>query len=181
MIFISGWTNPMILAIDVQYTDDKADVAGVIFENWSSLDAIQCYLTEVAQVAEYEPGSFYKRELPCILQLLQEHKLKPDIIVVDGYVYLDGVAKSGLGKHLYDSLGGEVEIIGVAKKPFVDISEKFAVYRGGSQKPLYVTSTGDVEQAKESIRSMAGKHRNPVLLKKVDQLCREAAKKRIAV
>ncbi|MCK4823333.1 endonuclease V [bacterium] len=164
----------MILAIDVDYKDSYASVAGVLFENWCDEIEKYTYTSMVHGVQEYVPGQFYKRELPCVLKLIQEHNLSPDSIVIDGFVYLDGVSKPGLGKYLYDALEGKVEIIGVAKKPFKGIAPECEVYRGNSKKPLYVTSEGiDTEQAIKFIKSMHGKFRIPTLLKKVDKLCRQ--------
>ena len=42
-------------------------------------------LAHLANVADYVPGQFYKRELPGILSRLTA---PPQVIVVDGYVYL---------------------------------------------------------------------------------------------
>ena len=42
-----------------------------------------------------------KRELPCILALLQDITVEPLIVVVDGYVTLGKHHKPGLGMHLY--------------------------------------------------------------------------------
>lgn len=163
----------MILAVDVQYSEDNAKVAGVEFENWHSDKSQKEYVSLFEGVADYEPGNFFKRELPCILRLLSEHNLTPDCIIVDGFVFLDGYSKAGLGKHLFDALNGKTVVIGVAKKRFKDIDMSFAVYRGGSQKPIYVTSIGtDLELATENIYNMHGKHRLPTLLKRVDQICR---------
>ncbi len=128
-------------------------------------------------IAAYEPGRFYKRELPCIAQLLKEHQLKPDIIVIDGYVYLDGEQKPGLGKHLFDSIDGQALVIGVAKKAFAGIGDKHQVLRGTSLKPLFVTSTGGLSEAIDNIATMFGDNRNPTMLKRADQLCREEANK----
>jgi len=163
----------MILAVDVHYKDQKALVAGVLFKNWDDDHPCEVFMSTVSNMEKYEPGEFYKRELPCILKLLGEHDIKPDCIVIDGFVYLDGVGKAGLGKHLYDALKGGVNVIGVAKKPFKDISDSFAVYRGKSDKPLYVTSEGiEIDTAKELVATMSGRFRMPTLLKKVDQVCR---------
>ena len=163
----------MILAVDVHYKGQKAVVAGVLFENWYDDHPCEVFMSTVADIEKYEPGEFYKRELPCILKLLGDHQIRPDCIVVDGFVYLDGVIKAGLGKHLYDALEGRVNIIGVAKKPFKDISDRFAVYRGRSDKPLYVTSEGiEIDTAKKLVAAMSGRFRVPTLLKMVDQACR---------
>lgn len=163
----------MILAVDVHYTDDAALVAGVSFTSWGSESAEHEYTSVVAKVADYEAGKFYKRELPCILQLLQEHGLAPDCIVIDGYVFLDGVSRPGLGKYLYDALEGGTPVVGVAKQPFKDIPTGCEVFRGNSAQPLYVTAAGmSLKQAKQNVQDMFGRYRIPELLKKTDQLSR---------
>ena len=163
----------MKLAVDVQYWNDKATAGGVSFKNWQDQEMQRKYVSFVEGFADYEPGYFYKRELPCILNLIAEHQLKPECIVIDGFVFLDGFSQAGLGKHLFDALDGRVSIIGVAKKRFKDIDSKYEVHRGDSKRPLYVTAVGmEVEQAKENIRSMHGSNRLPTLLKYADQICR---------
>lgn len=160
--------------MDVQYSENNAKVAGVAFENWSDEKAQTEYVSLFEGVEEYEPGNFFKRELPCILKLLAEHHLEPECIVVDGFVFLDGYSNAGLGKHLYDALNGKTSVVGVAKKRFKDIDPIFEVYRGGSDRPLYVTTVGlELEQAQENIRRMHGQHRLPTLIKRVDQVCRD--------
>lgn len=163
----------MILAVDVCYNDSDAVVAGVLFEEWTSGNSRADYISHVDEVQDYVPGQFYKRELPCILALIEEHHLQPYCIVIDGYVFLDGVNKPGLGYRLYEALDKRIAVIGVAKKPFAGIADDYAVLRGDSQKPLYVTATSDLSQAKKTIASMHGNHRIPTLLKRADQLCRQ--------
>ncbi len=163
----------MILAIDVNYTETSAVVAGVLFANWEDSEPIRVVVSKVESIEEYTPGKFYKRELPCIIQLLNEYSLNPETIVVDGYVYLDSEKKEGLGAILYEHLNQSVNVIGVAKNPFRDISDQCKVLRGDSKKPLYVTSVGyTLDEAKEFITSMAGEFRFPSLLKLVDTACR---------
>jgi len=163
----------VILAVDVHYTEATAMVAGITFNNWEDPAPSEVYTSQVEEVVGYESGRFYKRELPCILALLNEHRLNPDIILVDGFTYLDGVGKPGLGKHLFDALKKQVVVIGVAKRPFKGINEKFEVHRGESKNPLYVTAEGmDLIEAKAAISRMHGGFRIPDLLKKVDQVCR---------
>ena len=166
----------MILAVDVDYQDDCATVAGVAFESWLDEAASSTFVSQLTDVGEYEPGRFYRRELPCIQRLVCEHKLTPACFVVDGFVYLDGVAKAGLGKHLYDSLETKVPVVGVAKRPFKGIPKDFELYRGKSRRPLYITSVGmDSEEAMQLIRSMHGRHRIPSLLRQADCLCRQGS------
>ncbi|BDM65456.1 endonuclease V [Shewanella sp. NFH-SH190041] len=166
----------MILAIDVQYHQDEAFIAGILFESWQSTSAVAEYTSKVSGVADYIPGQFYRRELPCILTLLTEHQLTPEVIIVDGYVFLDDQKKPGLGKHLFDALDGKSQIIGVAKKPFSGLSPQCRLLRGKSDKPLFITTTGDQALALTAIGSMAGNFRLPTLLKRADTLCREQAK-----
>ncbi len=130
-------------------------MAGVALHDWGARERQQVYRTRVEGVAEYQPGSFYRRELPCILALLREHGLALEVIVIDGFVHLDGVAEPGLGQHLHDALRGEVAVIGVAKRAFRDIGERFALHR-----------------TREAIARMHGEHRLPALLKLADQVCR---------
>jgi deoxyribonuclease V len=170
----------MILAVDVQYVDGKGFVAGVLFDSWDSSTATDEFISVAEIDEEYVPGQFYKRELPCILMLLNDHALSPDIILVDGYVLLDDDESPGLGKYLYDALKGSVMVIGVAKNRYAGIGEQHAVYRGGSRNPLYVTAAGvGIEVARENILSMHGRHRVPTLLKHADKLARESASKRL--
>ncbi|MDC7235935.1 MAG: hypothetical protein PQJ58_22115 [Spirochaetales bacterium] len=66
--------------------------------------------------------------------------------------------------------------MGVAKNAYSGIDSDYAVYRGDSNKPLYITAAGlSVDSAKNSIQSMAGMHCHPLLLKRVDRLCRDEA------
>lgn len=167
----------MILAIDVDYRDNSASVGGVAFEHWDDAKESGAYKSHLSDIDSYVPGQFYRRELPCILKLLEEHDLHPSYIIVDGFVYLDGGSEPGLGKYLYDALKGHVAVIGVAKTPFKGILDECKVYRGMSKKPLYVTAAGmSLGKAKEHVKSMHGKFRLPYLLKKVDQLCSEENK-----
>ncbi|GLS25143.1 endonuclease V [Marinibactrum halimedae] len=163
----------MILAIDVQYSDHSALAAGVLFDSWVSSHPIECFIKAVPDIQPYEPGAFYKRELPCILALLEEIPDNIEVIVVDGFVTLGREKKRGLGMHLYEALDNKIAVVGVAKKAFKDTPLQAEVYRGQSNKPLFVTSVGiSQQQANSAIVQMHGKHRIPTLLKKADQLCR---------
>jgi len=163
----------MILAIDVDYRENaKASVAGILFENWQDKEPKEIITTVVEDVSEYQSGQFYKRELPCILALLDKIDIELSYIVVDGYVFL-GESKKGLGAYLYDALDTKIPIIGVAKSPFRDISSDSFIYRGESKKPLFITSIGiELDKAKEAIGNMYGKFRIPFLLKEADRVCR---------
>jgi deoxyribonuclease V len=168
----------MILAIDVQYKANNGFVCGITFNSWKSQSIQQVYYVIVKNVKEYIPGKFYKRELPCILHLLDSISEPIKTIVIDGYVYLDGKTKMGLGAHLSRCISDDINIVGVAKKPFITLNEGAQIYRGKSKKPLYISCLKDeLTLQKTNILSMYGEHRIPILLKKVDSLCREYAQK----
>lgn len=161
----------MKLAVDVYYQKNKATAAGVLFPKWTSVQPLKKFVSHINQVEEYIPGQFYKRELPCILKLIHKHKIAPNYIIIDGYVYLDGSNRPGLGKYLYERLNATIPVIGVAKNPFKNISEKYKIYRRNSIKPLYVTAAGlPLDKAKKYILKMQGSYRIPDLLREVDQL-----------
>lgn len=165
----------MILAFDTYYFQDKAKTVCIAFGDWSDDLRYNVY-TEIKEgVEDYQPGEFYKRELPCILSLLEKVEVQDiEAIIVDGFVYLDDDNKLGLGGYLYKALNEKIPVIGVAKSNFATIVEnKRALYRGDSQKPLYITSIGiDLDIATDRIASMAGKYRMPTLLKELDRLTR---------
>jgi len=77
----------VILAVDVQYSDRTGSVAGVLFNNWTDSKPFKEYLSIIDDICEYESGQFYKRELPCILKLINEHSISPTVLVIDGYVF----------------------------------------------------------------------------------------------
>ncbi len=172
----------MIFAVDVYYQTDietgdvSAIAAGIIFNQWDDREAQQEVQVLISGVEEYEPGQFYKRELPCILKLLESLNQLPDIIVIDGYCYLDSSGRAGLGQYLYNTIGGKAIVVGIAKTRFEDIPSDTELVRGiSSQRPLYVTAIGtDITTAKSWVAAMAGEHRIPNLLKQVDRLSRTA-------
>ena len=167
-----------IIAVDAAYRDQIAFVAGVVFDQWDDDRPVDIITKSVSGFEKYIPGEFYRRELTGILELLKNDQIKPDCIVVDGYVYLDGESKAGIGRYLYEALGGKVSIIGVAKAAFKGIPDEFMIFRGRSRKPLYVTSVGvDTNQAKRWVMTMKGPYRRPDLLRLVDQICRRLAAK----
>jgi deoxyinosine 3'endonuclease (endonuclease V) len=163
-------------AVDVYYKGEKAKAVCILFEHWASKEVLDTYAAVIQPVAAYEPGAFYKRELPCILNVLQQIDLSLlDVVVVDGYVYLDDEKRKGLGAHLYEALQEKTPIIGVAKRRFhQNAAHVLPVYRGGSRHPLIVTSVGiEVSKAATAIQSMTGIYRMPDLLQYLDRKTRE--------
>ncbi len=168
----------MIVAVDVQYGEHLAAVAGVVFADWPAPSAVRELAQRIAEPAPYAPGEFWRREMPGIEAVLRALDAPPAVIVIDGYVWLDAAGRPGLGAHLFEQLKGTVPVIGVAKTPFDGSPHAQRVWRGTSGRPLFVTAQGiAVETAAEAIRQMHGAHRMPTLLKRVDQLCRAALKR----
>ena len=166
----------MIYAFDSYYFADHVVTAAVTFSHWESGEVLEELTTRTPAAAEYVPGEFYKRELPGILSLLRPRDLSPhDLLIVDGYVFLDDAGAPGLGKHLYDALDGKIPVVGVAKKKFKTINEALReVRRGESERPLFVTAVGvDLDYAAGKVGGMAGAYRMPEMLKVVDRLGRE--------
>lgn len=160
------------LCVDVQYSDLNASVAGVLFQEWEDPQPFGELIITTVVPSDYEPGAFYKRELPCILELLSQLPKQPALIIIDGYVWL-GPDRPGLGHHLFTALDGKVPVIGVAKNWFHGIDDSAALLRGTSKKPLFVTAQGmDADEAIRGIKAMHGPHRVPTLIKRADQLCR---------
>ncbi len=165
----------MILAIDVHYRDDAAYCIGVLFE-WADMSPRQIIREVVSPVQPYIPGEFYRRELPCLLQIISHTDIRSiDAIIVDAHVYLDDAMTHGLGGRLWDALSGHVPVIGVAKTSFHSNAQTtVAVLRGDSKQPLYVSAIGmDKAAAAALIQKMHGDYRMPDMLKKLDQLTRQ--------
>jgi deoxyribonuclease V len=167
-------SDPVILAVDVHYLDeeDTASAGGVLAAHWPDESVWDRITYRHQGLEDYVPGQFYKRELPCLLPLvrLAEQRQPLSVIVVDGFVDLG--EKPGLGRHLYDALGQAYPVIGVAKSEFPG-ADALAVRRGSSAKPLWVSATGDTEEAARHVLSMAGTGRFPKLLREADRLARE--------
>ena len=168
----------MILTFDTYYFEDKAKTVCLTFNDWGDSKPMNIYEETINEIEAYEPGAFYKRELPCILSLLSKIKTKVnsiEAIVIDGYVILDDHNKLGLGGHLYNELGFDTPVIGVAKSGFHGNNKNVKeLIRGDSKKPLYITALGiDLESAFNNIKSMHGNFRMPTLLQVLDTKTKE--------
>lgn len=170
--------NPMLACVDVQYRQDPnacetACAACLLFTDWSSSTPTRTLVAHIPHVEPYQPGAFYKRELPCIQAVLQQVDVPLHTILIDGYVWLSSTGQPGLGAHLHQALGNTLPIIGVAKSSFKDVSGAVPVLRGQSRLPLWVSAVGmDVGLAALYVQSMHGSHRLPTLLKRVDAVAR---------
>ena len=165
---------PFLAALDVHYFATHAQAACVVASAWGDAAPLAEYTAIYEGPADYEPGSFFKRELPPLLAVLGQLPEPPPILVIDGYVWLDE-ARPGLGYHLQQAFPQHPSVVGVAKTSFAGNRAAVPVLRG-STRPLFVTAVGlDVEVAAEHVRDMAGPYRLPVLLRRADQLAKGRA------
>jgi deoxyribonuclease V len=163
----------MLACVDVDYRPELTVAACVLFRDWADAVEARHLVEHGPPAAPYEPGQFYRRELPHLLKVLGAVAEPLEAVVIDGYAWL-GEGRAGLGAHLYEALGRQVPVIGVAKTAFHSHPDAVPVLRGESQRPLYVTAAGlDARAAGESVRHMHGPSRLPTLLRRVDRLCRE--------
>jgi len=105
----------MIACLDVAYRDAAAFAAGTIARQWVDANVLEEQVVQLSNLQAYEPGQFFRRELPCLLAVL---KALPtvDVVIVDGYVRLGGEDKPGLGAHLYQALGERTAVGGSQKR-----------------------------------------------------------------
>lgn len=163
----------MFAAADVQYlAGGQARAALVLAASPAFAEIAAERVVTVAGVAPYVPGSFWKRELPCLRGVLAG-VAGVELLVIDGYVDLDPAGRPGLGAHAHEELG--VPVIGVAKTRFATATHAVLVSRGapGATRPLYVTAAGlPAQEAADLVRAMAGRYRLPDALRRVDALAR---------
>lgn len=161
----------MLVALDVAYDDARAAAlaAAVSFGDWTDVKPFQECVVSVTNVAPYEPGSFYRRELPCLLAVLASVPGPKAVLIVDGYVDL-APGRPGLGRHLFEAT--DVPVVGIAKSHFHG-AEAVAISRGGSTTPLWITAAGmPTAVAATHVSRMHGPSRMPTLLRRVDALSR---------
>src|SRR5205823_5903515 len=89
----------MIACVDVDYRGDEAAAACVLSAGWADEAPAGELVERVVGVAPYVPGQFYKRELPCLLAVLRQVAEPIDVVVIDGYVWLEDESRPGLGAH----------------------------------------------------------------------------------
>ena len=162
---------PRIAILDVDYRGEGAVAACVIAEGWEAAAPASEHIAHIANVAPYVPGRFFEREMPCLLAVLASLPRRPEVIVVDGQVWLDEL-RPGLGARLHEALGGAVPVVGVAKTRYRG-APALEVCRGESRKPLFVTAIGmPADEAARQVGAMRGAHRVPSLITRADRLAR---------
>lgn len=166
-----GVTVPLFAAADVHYPRSGGARAAVVlaadarFRLPAGERAVQ-----VAEVAPYQPGQFWRRELPPLRAVLAGVG-RLALLVVDGYADLDPAGRPGLGAQAHAEFG--VPVIGVAKTAFHGATHAVPVLRGASARPLFVTAAGmPAAEAAVLVRRMAGRFRLPDALRRADALAR---------
>ena len=161
----------MFAAADVHYRPAGGARAALVAASDVTFATIVAEKTaDVAGVAAYEAGAFWRRELPCLRAVLDGVD-GLELLIVDGYVDLDPAGRPGLGAHAHAEFG--VTVIGVAKTRFATASHAIPVLRAGATRPLYVTAAGlPAREAADLVTSMAGRFRLPDALRRVDALAR---------
>lgn len=169
-----GLRELMIACTDVDYRAGEAVAGCVLFGDWQDAHSADEIVVRVQQVESYQPGHFFKRELPCLLEVLARVTCALEAVIVDGYVWLNEEQRPGLGAYLYRALMERIPVIGVAKTRFAQGAPSLPVCRGRSKRPLYVSAAGiNLSEAAANIKAMHGPFRIPTLLGRVDRLCRE--------
>jgi deoxyribonuclease V len=164
----------MKLVVAVHFDAGQANAAAVAFDAWDAAEATKTYFSRIAHVEKAVRGELDLRELPCVMQLLREHGLEPELLLVDGFVHLDADGTPGLGQHLYHALGAKVPIVGVSKKSLPGLPAQFEVMREEETQPLVVTCAGiDIGAAKARLRAMHGRKRVPTLMKLAARLAKD--------
>jgi deoxyribonuclease V len=165
----------LFAATDVHYpSSGGARAALVLARDARFASVVAERVADLGEVAEYEPGRFFLRELPA-LQAVLDGVSGLSLLIVDGYVDLEPHGRRpGLGAHCYQAFG--VPVIGVAKTRFRAATHAVEVCRGGALRPLLVTAVGlDLGEAADLVAGMAGPFRLPDALKRVDALARGRA------
>ena len=163
----------LIGCLDVHYADPRAAAACLVLPSWQASEPADCVVRTVDRVMPYEPGAFYRRELPCLEEALKALHHIPEILVIDGYVWL-GQGKKGLGAYLFEARGSIGAVVGIAKTSFVGAEPVGKVFRGQSRRPLFVSAVGmELTEACARVQEMHGKFRVPWAMSEVDRLARE--------
>jgi deoxyribonuclease V len=132
----------------------------------------------VPDVEPYQPGQFWRRELPP-LRVALDGLANMNLLIIDGYADLDPNGWPGLGARARAREEFDVPVIGVAKSAFRAATHAIAILRGTSARPLYVKAAGMPRaDAADLVQHMADPHRMPDALRRADTLARHGLPQR---
>lgn len=184
------------LALDVQYSEEKAFVAGVL--QIVGKPEYQIFVGEMETKTPYIPQYFSFREGPILLAFLeklqQEQNIKIDLVIIDGH----GVAHPRrLGIASWLGVKMNLPTIGVAKETLLSYKGEleegsgsvleiywaqevvgYALRNVTEVKPIFVSAGHQVhlETAKDIVLNLEGEYRLPDMLRFADQAARAFAK-----
>ena len=116
----------MFAAADVHYPPCGGARAALVLASDATFSTIVAEKTAfIEHVAPYQPGEFYRRELPPLRALLTAVDAL-DLLIIDGYATLDPDGRPGLGAYAHDEFA--VPVIGVAKTRFVSAVHAIPVF-----------------------------------------------------
>jgi deoxyribonuclease V len=158
-------------AVDVHYLPSGGAQAAAVLAADPTFSRVLAERTAlVREVPRYQPGEFYRRELPPLREVLLGLE-GLSLLVIDGYVDLDPAGRPGLGAYAHEAFA--VPVVGVAKTVFRGATHAVPVLRGASARPVLVTAAGLArDDAGDLVRRMAGRFRIPDALRRADQLAR---------
>jgi deoxyribonuclease V len=161
----------LCVAVDVHYLrSGGARAAAVAATDAAFTQVLGERTVVVPEVLPYQPGEFYRRELPPLRAVLESIG-GLGLLVADGYSDLDPGGRPGLGARAHAEFG--IPVIGVAKSAFATATHAIPVLRGSSARPLFVTAAGMPRaDAAELVRRMAGRFQVPDALRRADELAR---------
>lgn len=163
----------MLVCVDAAYSQARVAAAAAAFSHWEdAAPGKLCFF--VGRVpAPYVPGQLAARELPVILAVLAQFPQEIELVLVDGFVFLNDRGRLGLGGRLHQALAGRSAVVGVAKRAFAG-APAVPVWRGKSRHPLWVSAVGvEPAWAAEQVARMHGPFRLPTLLRLVDRCARQ--------
>ncbi|MCW1968987.1 MAG: endonuclease V [Anaerolineae bacterium] len=166
----------MYFSCDVQYEQKIGYAAGICFQRLQS-QSVDFVVTAILQpVAEYKPGEFYQRELPCLIELIKKLETLPKIIFIDGYVWLQN-DQLALGGRLYEYLDRKVIVIGIAKSFLRIAGENISMYYKSSHRPIYISAAGlSLDDAMQCVKEMPYQGHLPLMMKYADIAARNLCK-----
>ncbi|MFK4085963.1 deoxyribonuclease V [Kribbella sp. NPDC020789] len=179
------------VGLDVQYDGDRLAAAVVVLD-WETLAEADRAVVRGITAFPYVPGLFAFREVPALLDALEQLTVTPDLLACDGH----GIAhprRFGLAAHLGVLTG--IPSIGIAKTAFVGTHGEPAISRGSTAelvlddevvgavvrtqdgvKPLYVSVGHRVSlpTAISHALHLTPRYRLPETTRAADRLCRAA-------
>ncbi|WP_424211020.1 endonuclease V [Streptomyces sp. BI20] len=186
----------LVAGVDVAYDDERDLVAAaVVVLDGHTLEVVEEATAVGAVSFPYVPGLLAFRELPTLLRALEALRVRPDLVVCDGY----GLAHPrGFGLACHVGVVTGLPTIGVAKNPFTFHHEDPAPERGAHSplrtdageevgralrtragvKPVFV-SVGhrvDLDNACALTLALSPHYRLPETTRRADALCRRALK-----